>query len=190
MGLITAVLSYVIKIHKLVTGLRQKDTNPRYNADTDSNEAIRDAVDGLNNVTQEQVLNKAKEALSITIPDAVYANSVYNILDDQLRPRLPGSGTLSTEASATQACKDALNFPIPANNNDSVWDILKDKLAPRLPASGTIATKNDMVGRGEFEHLNSSATSFTYVKILNLTGSGLFLFYDDSGWLSKHSTRC
>ena len=47
MGLITAVLSYVIKIHKLVIGLRQKDTEPSYDADLDSNEAIRDAVDNV-----------------------------------------------------------------------------------------------------------------------------------------------
>lgn len=217
MGLITAVLSYVIKIHKLVIGLRQKDTNPSYNADTDSNEAIREKVDinrtaisgietdiaGLNDISSAEVLQQAKGALNTTIPDTgIYGNSVWHILDDQLKPRLPGSGTLSTlttsdvvnSTEATTAAKDALNYPIPANNNGSVWDILKDQLSPRLPSTGTITTTDDvdttelnqeLDQRKTAKGIQGQTSSTSWTDIINITDkgvlTGIFQYFEYEG---------
>ncbi|MBN1290751.1 MAG: hypothetical protein JXB48_02850, partial [Candidatus Latescibacteria bacterium] len=89
----------------------------------------------------------------------------------------------STEA--TDAAKAALNYPIPANNNDSVWDILKDKLAPRLPSSGTIATTSDC-GTPEAECVYQQTNSSSYVTVIDITGSGIL--YDimyKAGWAQQ-----
>ena len=93
-------------------------------------------------LNKKRIEEGVDDGLDNAIPSNT-ADSVNDILLDQIKPRLPASGTISTlTTSAVNVEVDtALNTEIPSSNTaDSVNDILLDKLEPRLPGSGTLST--------------------------------------------------
>jgi len=99
--------------------LMQKATNPAYNADTDSNEALREAIDGLNDLSEAQDNAQVDAALDTAVPASNTADSVNDILLDQLKPRLPAGGTLQT-AAFRKGVSVELIFPIYDKDGDLV----------------------------------------------------------------------
>lgn len=69
------------------------------------------AVNGLNNLSTAQVNAEADTALDTAIPASNTADSVNDILLDQLKPRLPGAGVIQT-AYFRKGVAATLVFPI------------------------------------------------------------------------------
>lgn len=72
---------------------------------------ILNAIAGLNDLSAEEVNAEVDSALNTAIPAENTANSVNDVLLDQIKPRLPGAGTLQT-AYFRKGVAARLVFPI------------------------------------------------------------------------------
>src|SRR3990167_7910560 len=121
------------------------------------------AISTRSTVTTAEVNTEVDGALNTAIPASNTANSVNDVLLDQLAPRLPGSGTLST-LSVTSILSDSTAFAgadiaaIEAAVDTEVGDILTDTAAmqPQVAAlSGALIAVS-----GTVNDVGATTTSF------------------------------
>jgi len=149
----------------VIAYLMSKSANPvttSFDNQTDSLEAISDAVSGLNDVSTAEVNTEVDNALNTIVPASPTAGSINDILS-----KAAGGNTFDKATDSLEAISDKVGTPVNAGGTATVGAILGDfanvSLASRLGLAdgtttesiqGKLGTDTELADRSLYDILN------------------------------------